>query len=258
MTAPAAPPAPAAPAPPAPERKTPEEKRNLRGASRLALGGWFGLFAGLVTIVIPLLVLEIGVYVPNSVLSLDAGLLQISSTLVLAGSILYIVCLLLYRRAFSSLKKVSPVFGTATMLCNIGSVGFILLLIAAVVLEGTATSVFSCVHGSPSHALSCLQSGQPLGAYTALIGFAFAWVGGIGIVVGLSLASAHFGRGAIGLGAIIYLLFLLVLLIPLVEFAIQIPGIQYILLLLPILTIAAPALVLVGGRASEHVVRAAA
>jgi len=254
MATPAVPPA---PAPPAPERKTPEEKRNLEGASRLALGGWFGLLAGLVTIGIPLLVLEIGVYFPSSFLSLDSGLLQISGTLVLVGSILYILCLFFYRRGFSNLRKISPVFGSATMLCNIGSVGFILLLVAAAVLEGTATSVFGCVHGSPSHALSCLQSGQPLGAYTALVGFAFAWVGGIGIVVGLSLAAGHFGRGSMGLGAIIYLVFLIVLLIPLVEFAIQVPGIQYILILLPILAIAAPVLVLVGARASARAVRAA-
>jgi hypothetical protein len=227
-------------------------EQNRKGASRLVLGGWFGLLAAVLAVVLPIAFLEIGTYHPSGSLAVSSTLLQYSGTLVLAGAILYILALFVYRRSFSALRKADPEFWFASVLCLVGSVGFILIIVAAAFLTGTSSSLISCLHGQPSHALSCLDASQPFGAYSALVGFALAWIGGIGIVLGLSLAGARFERGAISGGAWIYLLFLLALLVPLIELAVRLPGIQYFLVVLPILAVAAPLLVLVGARETSR------
>lgn len=220
--------------------------QDEKGVFRLALGAWFGLFAGVIAIVIPLAAIWLSTYSPSGTFSLGTSLVQTSSGLVLAGAVLYILSLFLYRRAFAALRKVDSGFTVASFLCFLGALGFLLIIASAAVLAGTASSVLQCVHGQPSHALSCLESGQPLGAYTGLVGFFLAWVGGIGIVLGLSLAGDRFDRHAIDVGAVFYLLFLLLVLLPLVEMAVRLPGIEFLLVVVPILTIAAPLLVLAG------------
>lgn len=225
-----------------------EREQDSKGASRLILGAWIGLFAAVLAIVVPVVALMITALAPSGLFSLGSGLLQVSGTLIVVGAVLYILSLFIYRRAFAALRKVDPQFWFASILCLVGSVGFILIIVAAAILAGTASSVISCVHGQPSHALGCLESGQPLGAYSALIGFACAWLGGIGVVLGLTLSSDRFVRRTIAFGALVYLVFLFALLIPFVELVARLPGIGYLLVILPILSVAAPLLVLAGAR----------
>lgn len=227
-------------------------KQNEKGAGRLSLGAWIGLAAGVLTIVVPLGLVLVGAYAPSGTLSIASPLLEASGTLVAVGAILYLISLFVYRRAFAALRAVDAQFWFASILCLVGSVGLLLIIVGAAVVDGTAGSLVSCAHGQPSHILSCLESSQPLGAYTALAGFVLAWIGGFGIVLGLSLASTHFDRRAIGAGGAIYLLFLLALLVPLVELAVRLPGVEYYLIALPILAVLAPILVLSGARAAPR------
>src|SRR5208282_5319783 len=97
---------------------------------------------------------------------LAAAFLDATALLILAGALLFLVSLFFYRRGFALLRKVDPRFTVASILCLIGTLGFILVLIAAVVIVGSASSLLSCISGQPTHALTCLRSGQPLGAYT--------------------------------------------------------------------------------------------
>lgn len=225
-----------------------DREQDSKGVSRLILGAWIGLLAAVVAIVVPVLALMITALAPSGFFSLGTGLLQFSGTLVVVGAVLYIVSLFAYRRAFAALRKADAEFWFASVLCLVGSVGFLLIIVAAAVLAGTASSVLTCVHGAPSHVLGCLESGQPLGAYSALVGFACAWVGGVGVVLGLTLSSDRFARRMIAFGALIYLLFLFALLIPFVELVAKLPGVGYLLVILPVLSIVGPLLVLAGAR----------
>jgi hypothetical protein len=220
--------------------------QDEKGAFRLALGAWFGLFAGVVTIVIPLVAVFLVTYNPGGLFLFGTSFVQTSGALILAGSVLYLLSLLLYRRGFSALRKVDPEFFVASFLCLLGSLGFLLVIVSAAVLAGSATSILACTHGHPSHALACLESGQPLGAYTGLVGFVLAWVGGVGVVFGLWLAGGRFEKRSVDFGALLYLVFLFLVLVPLVELAVRLPGIVILLLVVPILTVAAPVLVLIG------------
>ena len=220
--------------------------RNRKGAFRLGLGAWLGLFAGLIAIVLPSVAIFAAAYNPGGFFSFAPSLVQTSGALVLGGAILFVLSLFLYRWGFSALRRVNPDFYVASALCMLGSVGFVLILVAAAVVTGSASSLLTCIHGQPSHALSCLEANQPLGAYTALVGFVLAWLGGFGIVLGLWLAGSHYREPALTLGSGVYLFFLFLILAPFVELAFALPDGQFLLVIVPVMSVAAPLFVLLG------------
>ena len=227
-------------------RGPPEE--NRKAAGRLGLGAWFGVAAACLAVLIPSIAVFLSSVDVGGPFSFGTSFLQTAAALVLAGGVLYILSLFLYRRAFATLYQIDPDFALPSVLCFLGSAGFALLLIAAAVLTGTASGLKDCVSGHPSHVLSCLQSNQPLGAYTAIVGFVLGWIGGIGVALGLWLAGSHYRRRGMDLGAILYLCFLLLVLVPLVELAVPFPGGSAPLLLVPIASVLAPLFVLYGIR----------
>jgi hypothetical protein len=232
-------------------------EQDVKGAGRLALGGGLGFAAALITLVLPSVFLYLSLYDPGGFFTFTGTFVEVLSLLVLVGAILFLLCLFVYRMGFSALRKVDPRFTVASVLCLIGSLGFLLLVVAAAVLLGSSSSLLTCLHGQPSHALTCLKSGQPLGAYTALAGFWLGWLGGVGIVVGLSSAGSRFQRGALYWGAALYAILLLVLIGPFLNQIYPVPGAEYLLILAPVLAILAPALVLSGSRAPPSAVRPA-
>jgi NADH:ubiquinone oxidoreductase subunit 6 (subunit J) len=230
---------------------------DTKGAGRLALGGALGVVAALVTLVLPSVFLWLALYSPGGFFSLGSTLLQTLSLLVLVGAILFLLSLFVYRLGFATLRKVDPRFSVASILCIIGTLGFLLVVVAAAVLLGSTNSLVQCLHGQPSHALSCLKSGQPLGAYTAVIGFWLGWLGGVGLMVGLSSAGRRFARGSLYGAAILYGLLLLVLIGPFLALVYSVPDQQYLLLVVPVLALFAPLLTLLGTLTPPATVRRA-
>ena len=220
-----------------------------KGLYRVATGAGIGLAAALLAIVIPIAFLLIAAYAPGGFLSFhQAAFIDATALLILAGAILFLLSLFLYRRGFAQLRKVDARFTAASILCIVGTLGFLLILVAAIVIVGSANSLLSCINGHPSHALSCLRSGEPLGAYTGLVGFWLGWLGGVGIVLGLSAGSSRFRARAIGVGAALYAVMLLALVGPFLALVVALPGVEYLLFLVPILSIAAPFFVFHGSR----------
>ncbi len=219
---------------------------DVKGAGRLGIGAGLGFAGAIAAIVLPLLFLFIVADFPQGFFTFSSSLVEITSILVLAGAILLLLSLLFYRRSFASLRKADPRFYAASILCIVGSIGFLLLLIASAVVVGNASSLLACAHGKPTHALSCLESGQPLGALTGLIGFFLGWLGGLGIVIGLGLAGGRFRAGALTGAAIVYAILLLFLIVPFVGLYVTLPGLGDLILLAPLLAIIGPALALSG------------
>lgn len=218
------------------------------GLGRLGTGAGVGLAGGIVGVVLPIVFLWLAAHNPGGFFTDDTTLVDTTGFFVLAGAILLLISLFMYRRGFAALRKADGRFTAASILCIIGSIGFLLLLIAAAVLVGTSSSLISCLHESPSHALSCVESGQPFGAYTALIGFWLGWLGGLGIVLGLAIAGGRFHVGAVSGGAALYALLLVVLIGPFLNLLVSIPGVDYLLLIAPVFIVLAPGLVLGGTR----------
>jgi hypothetical protein len=224
---------------------------DQKGAGRIGIGAGLGFVGALVAIVIPLAFVFLVADVHSGFFVFDSSLVQVTSILVLLGAILLLLSLFFYRRSFSALRKIDRRFVAASVLCIIGALGFLLLLVAAAVVVGNANSLLACAHGQPSHALTCLKSGQPLGAITGTVGFLLGWIGGIGVVLGLFLAGNRFQVGALGGAAVVYLVLLLILLIPFLALVVSLPNLSALLLLAPILAILAPALALVGANRSR-------
>jgi hypothetical protein len=224
---------------------------DQKGAGRIGIGAGLGFAGALCAIVVPLAFVFLVTEVHSGFFVFDSTLVQATSILVLVGAILLLLSLFFYRRSFSALRKVDRRFVAASVLCIIGALGFLLLLVAAAVVVGDANSLLACAHGQPSHALSCLKSGQPLGAITGTVGFLLAWLGGLGVVLGLFLAGNRFHVGALGGAAVVYLVLLLILLIPFVALVVSLPNLSALVLLAPILAILAPGLALVGANRSR-------
>jgi len=233
------------PAPPS----VPRSKQDETGLFRIATGAGIGFGAAILAVVIPISFLLIASYDPGGFLTLhQSTFVSATGILILAGAILFLLSLFVYRRGFALLRRVDGRFTVASILCLIGSVGFLLLLIAVIVILGSSSSLLSCINGHPTHALTCLRSGEPLGAYTGLVGFWLGWLGGVGIVLGLSAASSRFKTGEIGLGATFYVILLLILVGPFVVLVVSFPGVEYLLVLAPILSLLAPFFVYRGAR----------
>jgi len=225
------------------------DELDRRGLYRIATGAAVGFAGAILAIVVPSLFLLVAAYAPGSFLSLhQSGFLEASALCILAGAILFLLSLFVYRRAFAELRKVDSRFVVASVLCIIGTIGFLLILIAAVVIVGSANSLLSCVNGHPTHALTCLRSGEPLGAYTGLVGFWLGWLGGVGLVLGLSAGSSRFHARPIGVGAALYGVLLLALVGPFVALVFAFPGSEYLLVVAPFLSLLAPAFVYRGSR----------
>jgi hypothetical protein len=213
------------------------------GLHRLATGAGLGLAAGLVGVVLPLSFFLLATYNPGGFFTFGALLIETTSILLIAGSILFLLSLFVYRRGFLALRHSDPRFNAPAVLCIVGSVGFLLILLMALLLFGTSSSLVQCLHGQPSHALSCFRANQPLGAYTGLIGFGLGWIGGLGIVLGLVRAGSRFHAGGVTGGAALYGLLLLVLVGPLLRLLLVVPDIQYLALVAPVLAVMAPGVV---------------
>ncbi len=216
------------------------------GAGRLRWGAWVGLVAAALGLLLPSFSLFLAGQGSLRTLAFGTALLRATGLFVLIGAAFFVLSLFLYRRAFAHLRQSSPEFALASALCLLGSVGFLLILVAAAYLTGSASNLGSCLQGHPSNALSCMETNQPLGAYTAIVGFVLGWLGGIGIVLGLWLASDHFEERTIALGSALYLLLLLLALAPFLELLFTVPGGGYLLLLLPLVGVGAPTMVLFG------------
>jgi hypothetical protein len=216
-----------------------------QGRRRIHLGATLGLVGALVGVAVPVALLLLAAHAPTLMLPTGASLWQTLALLALLGAALLAVSLVLYRTAFRVLAKTDHRFAIASTLCLVGTLGLVLVVIAAVALAGSAGPLVTCFHGAPSHAFACLRTGpseEVLGAYAGLAGLAFAWLGDLGIALGLGWEGRRIRSGGLVAAAAAYGLVLLALVGPLIEFVVPFQGGEYLLLAAPVLLILAPAL----------------
>ena len=224
-----------------------------KGVGRIRIAAGFGFAGAFIAVVVPILFLLLVTDFPGGFFTLNPLLVDLTSILVILGAVFLLLSLFFYRRSFAALRKVDRNFVTASVLCILGSIGFLLILVTAALVAGDSSSLLNCAHGQPTKALSCLRSLEPFGAATATIGFVLGWLGGLGIVVGLFLAGSRFRAGALTAAAIAYVLLLVVLILPFVGLLVTVPGIAFLIIAAPILGLVAPAAALAGSRRIHHV-----
>ncbi|MCI4333636.1 MAG: hypothetical protein L3K01_07970 [Thermoplasmata archaeon] len=214
---------------------------HSKGLHRLATGSTVGLAAGVVGLVVPVTLLVVQSESPGALPLSPSQLIQVTAVLAIAGALLLAVSLIIYRMGFAAFRKVDRRFWSASVLCMLGTVGLLLLVLPIVVALTSSDSIAACIQGSPTHAPACLRSAAPLAGYVAVLGFWLLWLGGLGIVVGLSLVSVRYRQVWLTAGAALYAILLLGLIAPALALLFPIGGLAYAVLALPVLVLVAPA-----------------
>jgi hypothetical protein len=224
----------------------PEGRTALR---EIRWGGICGVAGAIAGVGLPVGYLLAVTYGPSSLGLSSAPFWQVEGTLLLAGSILFAVSLFLYRRAFSTLSDIDRRFVAPNLLGWVGIAGFVALAVAAVLLTGSASFLSTCVQGTPTKASHCLESGPPgavWGAYAGAVGLLGAWLGGLGVTLGLYEEGRRTGRTALTAAGLLYGILLLVLVGPILAIVDPFGGSSEILLAAPVLLLLAPS-VAIGG-----------
>lgn len=217
---------------------------DRRGNRWIGAGGAFGLAGGVLAVVLPLLLVEISRHAPGGIAAASSSLVAWTSWFLLAGAVLLLLSFFAYRWGYSVLRKAEPTYWVASALCIVGSSGFLLLIIAAAVATGSENGLLACVQGPYSQIYSCVQGQTPLGAYTAVAGLWLAWIGSVGIVLGLFQAGGRYLSGLyVGAGAC-YLITLVLLVGPLTGIFVSVAFIEPLLLMAPVFVVTGPLLVL--------------
>jgi hypothetical protein len=227
---------------------------EAKGLRRLATGSIVGLAAGITGLLLPVALFLLATYRPGTPLLVGAQLIQVTAILGLAGAILFAVALLVYRLGFVALRRFDPRFWLASILCMVGTVGVLLVVLTIGSAFVSSSSMADCIQGSPTHALTCLDSAAPLASYSALLGFWLLWLGGLGVVVGIGLAGSRYHEVWFFAGATLYGFLLLGLVAPALGLLFPFTGLTYPILAAPVLALLAPALIYEG---SEYALRRA-
>jgi hypothetical protein len=217
------------------------ERNDPSGLRRIATGSTVGLAAGIVGLVLPLGLLLLASYSPGTVIMSPSELIQVTAVLAITGALLFFASLLLYRFGFASLRSIDRRFWIASALCMLGTVGLLLIVLPIAVALLSSDAMANCIQGAPTKASACLRSAAPLASYVAAAGFVLVWLGGLGIVVGLGLASVRYRQAWLTAGAALYALVVLGLIAPALALTTPVGGLAYAILALPLLVLIAPA-----------------
>ncbi|MCI4356935.1 MAG: hypothetical protein L3K18_07325 [Thermoplasmata archaeon] len=225
------------------------------GLRRIATGSTVGLAAGVVGLALPVTLLLLARYRPGALPISASQLLQVTAVLALTGALLFAVSLIVYRLGFASLRAVDPRFWAASALCMLGTVGLVLIVLPIAIALASSDTMAACIQGAPTKAPACLRAVAPLASYLAIAGVWLVWLGGLGIVLGIGLASVRYREAWLSAGAALYALIILGLLAPGLSLMFPIGGIAYAIVALPLLVLLAPALT---SRGSHRAMSAAA
>jgi hypothetical protein len=219
-----------------------------KGLRRISTGSLLGLAAGVVGLALPVALVLLASLMPGGSFFTGAQLIETTAGLALVGALLFAFSLMIFQLGFTAFRVFDRRFWTASILCAVGTIGVILLLVPIALAFAASDAIASCIRGAPSHTLSCVGSVAPLASYWAIAAFWLIWLGGLGIVVGISLAGRRYRQDWLYGGAALYALLLLGLLAPALGLLLPIYALSYPLLAAPLLVLIAPALIFHGSR----------
>ncbi len=201
------------PPPPGPMAASPTADRavELRGARLARAASLTSLLGLLLAWVGPVaIIFFLGVEVHYGGFHLGSGAATVASIedllgVVVFGAALILVSLVLYLVSFNAFRKAGPGFGGPLALMVIGLVGFLLILVgAALVLLDFFHAVACSASGATS---SCLDLSQLAGAVLAIFGGLFlAFLGWIGLLIGVYRIGKRYGSTITKVGAILMII----------------------------------------------------
>lgn len=217
-----------------------------KGLRWIATGAGLGLAAAAAGLAVPVSLLLLATYSPTGLLRLGPTLIKATGLLAVAGTLLFAVSLIAFRYGFAAFRKFERWFWAASVLCLIGTVGWVLLILPVGIALTSSASLFNCVQAAPTHALICLQSVAPLASYVGVVAFWLVWLGQLGIVVGLAFTGRRFRETSLHVGTALYALLLLVFIAPFIGLVFASSALSYGALAAVALGLLAPACVAFG------------
>lgn len=228
----------------------PSSTEEAKAAFLLRRGSLAAVCGSVAALAVPVALLLLSSHSVEGFSTGSAGVLSVESVLVVAGVVLLLVALFLYRRAFVHLKHVDRRLRPVSVLCLVGSAGAIALVVAGAVVAGGSSAVTGCLSGHPTHALGCLRSQDAAVGYLSVAGFWLLWVGAAAVATGLVLSGRHFRRSALTVGGALYGALAAVVIVPFVALLVPLPGVADVLIVAPFAALIAPGLVYSGARQS--------
>jgi len=123
---------------------------------------------------------------------------------IVAGAALTLISMALYIVAFSSFRKLQPGFGGPMGLSIVGFLGMLLITLGAVLVLATLVSAVGC---SASSGSNCVDFGAlGAGVYSILGGALLAFIGWIGLLIGVYRIGKRYDSTVTKVGAILYII----------------------------------------------------
>jgi hypothetical protein len=224
------------------------EVRHLdpKGLRWIATGAGLGLAAAATGLAAPVSLLLLATYSPSGLLRFGPTIIQSAGLLAVVGTLLFAVSLIAFRYGFAAFRKFERWFWSASILCLIGTVGWVLLILPAGIALVASNALYLCVRAAPTNALVCIQSVTPLAAYVGIVAFWLVWLGQLGIVMGLALTGRRFRESSLHVGTGLYALLLLVFIAPFIGLVFASSALSYAVVATVVLGLLAPAFVAYG------------
>ncbi len=209
----------------------PAHLRAVKMARAAALASFLGLVIAWVGPFLVVVALGIGLHVRGLHIgngALTTGGLTDILTVIVLGAALAFVSVLLYIVAFYQLRKLGPGFGGPMALTIIGVLGLLLVVLGlALLLVDFFNAIAACNGTVTSNCFDIYTTVGPV--YAVFFGFILAFIGWIGLLIGIFRIGSRYGSTLTKVGAI--------------------------LMIIPVIGIIAPILVLVGIQGIVHTLR---
>jgi hypothetical protein len=226
-----------------------------QGLRHIETGSWVGLGAGTAALALPVAVVLLATYRPETPFLRGAQLIDVTAVFALIGAILFAVSLYVYQIGFSALRPFDRRFWAASILSLCGTAGAILVIVTIALALYSSSAIADCIQGAPTQALVCLHTAAPIASYSGAVGFWLVWLGGLGIVVGVGLAGTRYREPWLFGGATLYGFLLLGLLAPAVGLLFPLGSLTYPILAAPVFGLVAPALIFEGSNRALRDIR---
>ncbi len=168
---------------------------------RVAVGAGLGLIGGLIALAAPALLAN---ELLNAAGPIGARSITTDGSLVAIGAVALVGSFFFYGRGFAAWQDVDRSFRAATVLVAVGSLGALVLVVAAVVVVSSPSAIAACLAGDLTRALPCVYGASPLGRATTIAIFAGEMVGAAGLVLGLLRAARHLRSPWMAAGGVTY------------------------------------------------------
>jgi hypothetical protein len=167
-----------------------------------------------------LLLIALGLHVPFLKVSFGTAAFTIAIVeeiigVIAAGAALTLISMILYIVAFNTLRKLQPGFGGPMGLSIVGLLGMLLITLGAVLVLATLVSAVQCA----SSGSSCVDfASLGAGVWSILIGALLAFIGWIGLLIGVYRIGKRYDSTLTKVGAIIYIIPLVNIIAPILAF----------------------------------------